>query len=165
MAVVSLFPSFALFPNLDPGKQQYFLLSAQPEHCHRKNRLQLLHHFRWKIPQTPHPHSFFHKKGILKSLSILSQYSPKSPIVSPQFVSDSTSTAGISAFPEIIDWLPSVKVSANTGVPIIVADITILNVHETVFLKHFFFILPPFLSLYMIFCVLTLLFSFSEFDT
>ena len=66
---------------------------------------------------------------------------------SPQSVSDSTSTAGISAFSEIIDWLPSVKVSANTGVTAIVADITILNAHETVFLKHFFFILPPFLSL------------------
>ena len=41
----------------------------------------------------------------------------------------------------------SVKVAANTGVTAIVADITILNAHETVFLKHFFFILPPFLSL------------------
>ena len=45
------------FPVSDPGKQPLFLLSAQPEHCHRKNRLQLLHHFRWKISQTPHPHS------------------------------------------------------------------------------------------------------------
>ena len=60
------------------------------------------------------------------------------------WVADSTSTVGISAFSEIIDWLPSVKASANTGVPVIVTDMTIHNANEIVFLKHFFLILYTF---------------------